>query len=188
GRRRLPEHLERRETVHDLTESERLCPCCGQPRVCIGVQTSEQLDYDPACLFVRRHLRKTYACQHCDHNGATLTTAGPAPVGPLPKGLAGAGLLAHLIVSKYDDHLPLNRLEDILARNGLRVPRSTQCDWLARCAALLRPLVVLMHERILQSRGIPSDGTPGGFPQARPAGAKEGPPWGDPGARGHADR
>jgi transposase len=171
GRRRLPAHLERREVVLDLTEAEQLCPCCGQPRESIGVQTSEQLDYDPACLFVRRHVRKVYACQRCA-GGAAITTAGPATVGPLPKGLAGPGLLAHLIVSKYDDHLPLNRLEDILARNGLRVPRSTQCDWLARCAGLLRPLVVLMHGRILQSRVIHSDDTPVALQQARPAGVK----------------
>src|SRR5438046_6199763 len=66
GRAPLPEHLERREVVHDLTEAEKLCPCCRQPRVCIGAQTAEQLDLEPVHFFVRRTIKKSYACPHCD--------------------------------------------------------------------------------------------------------------------------
>src|SRR5215475_762938 len=66
GRAVLPEHLERRDVVCDLTEAEKLCPCCGQPRPCIGTQTAEQLDLEPARFFVLHTVRKSYACPHCD--------------------------------------------------------------------------------------------------------------------------
>src|SRR6516162_1312776 len=66
GRAALPEHLQRREVLHDLTEAEKLCPCCGQPRVCIGEQATEQLDLEPARCFVWRTVRKSYACRRCD--------------------------------------------------------------------------------------------------------------------------
>jgi transposase len=66
GRAALPESLERRQVVHDLTEAKKLCPCCGRPRVCIGEQTAEQLDLEPAHFFVLRTVKKSYACRHCD--------------------------------------------------------------------------------------------------------------------------
>ncbi|HKB39971.1 MAG TPA: IS66 family transposase zinc-finger binding domain-containing protein, partial [Gemmataceae bacterium] len=114
GRAALPAHLERRDVVHDLTEAERLCPCCGQPRVCIGEQTTEQLDLEPAHFFVRRTVKKSYACAHCDPAlvpaEQRLQTAGPAQVGPIAKGLCGPGLLAHVLTAKFADHVPLHRL------------------------------------------------------------------------------
>jgi transposase len=163
GRAPLPEHLERREFVHDLTEAEKLCPCCGRPRVCIGTQTAEQLDLEPACFFVRRTLKKTYACRHCDPVQVPveqrLQTAGPAQVGPLAKGLCGPGLLAHVITAKFADHTPLHRLAGQLARSGVEVARSTLGDWLAQAAHLLDPLYQLLHQRVLQSRVLHSDDT-----------------------------
>lgn len=131
GRQRLPENLPRVTCVHDLTAAERSCPCCGQERLCIGQQTSEQLDYQPASLFVVQHVRKTYVCQRClvqpeatprhvDPQTLTLvdTQVSPdnlfatasLPPQVVPRGLAGPGLLAHLIVSKFVDHVPLYRL------------------------------------------------------------------------------
>ena len=163
GRQALPEHLPRQPVVHDLTEAEKLCPYCGRSRACIGEQTSEQLDYEPAHYFVWRHIRKTYACRHCDGAaapGQRFRTAGPAAVGPIAKGLAGPGLLAQLIASKYGDHLPLYRLEKVVARSGVRLARSTLCDWMKSAAELLAPLVALMRVRVLQSRAIHSDDTP----------------------------
>src|SRR5262249_13065186 len=101
------------------------------------------------------------ACRQCDGPAEQrFTTAGPATVGPLAKGLAGPGLLAHLIVSKYADHLPLYRLEGIVQRSGVTIARSTVCDWLAQAATLLGPLVALMRTRLLQSRVVHSDDTP----------------------------
>jgi transposase len=163
GRATLPEHLERREVVHDLSEAERLCPCCGQPRVCIGTQTAEQLDMEPTRFYVRRTIRKTYACQHCDPEVVPaeqrLQTAGPEQVGPLAKGLCGPGLLAHVITAKFADHTPLHRLAGQLARSGVAVARSTLGDWLAGAADLLGPLYDLMHRRLLRSRVLHGDDT-----------------------------
>jgi transposase len=163
GRAPLPEHLERREVVHDLTEAEKLCPCCGRPRVCIGTQTAEQLDMEPARFFVLRTTRRTYACRHCDPAavpaGQRLRTAGPGQVGPLAKGLCGPGLLAHGIPAKFADHTPLHRLAGQLARSGVAVARPTPGDWLAGAADLLDPLYGLMHQRLLLSRVVHGDDT-----------------------------
>ena len=163
GRSVLPDHLERRDLVHDLTEAEKLCPCCGQPRVCIGEQTAEQLDLEPAKFFVLRTRKKSYACRHCDPAGVPpeqrLQTAGPAQVGPIPKGLCGPGLLAHVVTAKFADHTPLHRLAGQLARSGLAIARSTLGDWLTGAADLLDPLYQLMHRRLLHSRVIHGDDT-----------------------------
>src|SRR5262249_260249 len=93
GRAPLPGHLARREVVPDLSEQEKLCPCCGQVRVCIGEQTAEQLDLEPIRFFVLRTIKKTYACPDCDSDQVPpevrLKTAGPEQVGPIAKGLCG---------------------------------------------------------------------------------------------------
>ena len=163
GRDALPEHLPRREVLHDLTEAEKLCPCCGRPRVGIGEQTAEQLDLEPARFFVLQTRRKTYACQHCHPDQVPaeqrIQTAGPAQVGPIPKGLCASGLLAHVITAKFCDHLPLHRIAGQLARSGVAVARSTLGDWMAQAAILLEPLYSLMHQRLLLSRVIHGDDT-----------------------------
>src|SRR5262249_33135962 len=92
-----------------------------------------------------------------DPSGVVI--AAPKPAMPIPKGLPGPGLLAHLIVSKYTDHLPLHRLERIYERQGLFLPRSTLCDWLVACAQLLRPLYDLLVRVALQSRALHTDDT-----------------------------
>jgi transposase len=155
GRRRLPDDLPRVPCVHDLSETERLCPDCGGARIKIGEEASEQLDYVPASLFVRQHVRSTYACRQCE--GQLVTASLPAQ--PIAKGLPGPGLLAQIITSKFGDYLPLYRLERIFARHGLELPRSTTCDWMAACAALLGPLYDLMVERVRQSRVLHTDDT-----------------------------
>jgi transposase len=159
----LPEHLERREVVHDLTEAERLCPGCGRPRDYIGTQAAEQLDLEPARFFVLRTIRRSYACRHCEPMAVPadqrLRTAGPDQVGPIPKGVCGPGLLAHAITAKFADHTPLHRLSGQLARSGVTIARSTLGDWMARAAGLLMPLYQLMHRRLLLSRVIHGDDT-----------------------------
>jgi transposase len=159
----LPEHLERRDVVCDLSEEQKRCPCCGEVRVCIGEQTAEQLDIEPVHFFVRRTIRKSYACRRCDPDAVPaeqrIQTAGPAQVGPIAKGLCGPGLLAHVITAKYADHTPLHRLAEQLARSGVTIARSTLGDWMAAAADLLLPLYQLMHRRILLSRVIHSDDT-----------------------------
>src|SRR4051812_9432912 len=123
GRSALPEHLERREVIFDLGETEKLCPCCKRPRTCIGAQTAEQLDLQPAVFFVLRTIKKSYACPHCDPAVVPpeqrISTAGPAQVGPIAKGLCGPGLLAHVITAKFADHAPLHRLAGQLGRSGV---------------------------------------------------------------------
>lgn len=160
GRSVLPEHLERRDVLHDLTDDQKRCPACG--RVCepIGEQTAEQLD--PPRFFVLRTRKRSYACRHCAiavPSEQRLATAGPAQVGPIAKGLCGPGLLAHVITAKFADHLPVHRLAGQLSRSGVAVARSTLGDWLTRAAQLLDPLVTLMHTRLLQSRVIHTDDT-----------------------------
>jgi transposase len=128
----LPAHLERREVVHDLSAAEKLCPCCGRPRVCIGAQAAEQLEMEPARFFVLRTVRKSYACPHCDPAVVPaeqrLRTAGPAEVGPIAGGLCGPGLLAHVIPAKFADRTPLHRLAGQPRRCGIEVARSTHAD------------------------------------------------------------
>jgi len=163
GRSPLPEHLERREVVHDLTAAEKVCPCCGRSRACIGEQTAEQLDLEPARFFVLRTIKKSYACRHCDPatvpGEQRIRTAGPAQVGPIAKGLCGPGLLAHAVTAKFADHTPVHRLAGQLARSGVTIASSTLGDWLFRASELLAPLYQLMHTRLLLSRVIHGDDT-----------------------------
>ncbi|MBA4066689.1 MAG: hypothetical protein C0501_23885, partial [Isosphaera sp.] len=163
GRSPLPEHLERRDVVHDLTDAQKLCPCCGRSRACIGEQTAEQLDLEPVTFFVTRTIKKSYACRHCDPATVPpeqrITTAGPLNVGPIPRGLCGPGLLAHAITAKFADHVPVHRLAGQLARSGVAIADSTLGDWLLGASELLRPLYDLMHTRLLLSRVIHGDDT-----------------------------
>jgi transposase len=166
GRRPLPRDLRRERVVYDVPEAGKVCPCCQTPRVKIGEETSEQLDYQPAKLFVWEHVRLKYACPSCAK--ATASTMPPAavepvsvpapaaptpvaigspvvvvaskPAQPIDKGLPGPVLLSFVITSKYCDHLPLHRQEMIIARHGVDILRSTLCGWMAASAELLRPL------------------------------------------------
>jgi transposase len=226
GRRRLPENLPREPRHYELSEAERVCQGCGQLRIDIGADKSEQLNYRPASLFVIEHFVHKYVCPCCSKRQSQSqgrqtnpgqesapmpsrepepqspspteptpaprqAAAGPEPVSPsaqptdpsqppqpfllpdpgevviaapkpampIAKGLPGPGLLAHLIVSKCVDHLPLHRLERVYQRQGLFLHRSTLCDWMAACAQLLRPLYDLMVSVVLQSRSLHTDDT-----------------------------
>ena len=155
GRRPLPAHLPRVIQEHTLDPSMLACSC-GKVRVVIGCKTSEQLEYVPAKLIVIQHLAYTYACE--DGCEGEIETA-PKPNGAIAKCLAGPGLLAHVIVSKFDDHLPVYRQEEIFKRNGIDISQSTMCGWLLRSASALEPIYKLMHRRILRSRVIQTDGS-----------------------------
>src|SRR4051794_8277230 len=156
GRRALPKDLRRVPRVYELTEAERRCSECGETRIQIGAERSEQLDYEPATLYVVEHVRCTYACPHCE--GQVVTAGKPAQ--PISKGLPGPGLLAHVITEKYADHIPLNRQERRLARQGVDLSRSTLCDWMAGAAKTLEPLYDLMKTLILLCGTIHTDDTP----------------------------
>jgi transposase len=155
GRKPLPADLPRRRFEHTLSEAQRLCPDCGGLCQKFGEDISEQLDYQPASLFVNQHVRFKYACSKChDH-----VTAATVPVAVIDKGLPGPGLLAQIVASKYADHLPLHRLERILGRHGIDLARSTMCAWMAHVAGLFRPLVEHMADLVRQSRLIHTDAT-----------------------------
>jgi transposase len=155
GRRPLPPDLPRETIVHELSDADRLCPCCGRLRAEIGREVSEQLEFIPARLKVLRHERVRYACRDCEEHVATA----PKPPQPIDKGLPGPGLLAYVTLSKYGDYLPLYRLEDMLSRSGILLRRSTLSGWVAATADLLKPLHDLMCDRVRRSRVIHSDDT-----------------------------
>jgi transposase len=143
GRQQLPEHLERIEIEHDLDDKN--CPACGNERLRIGAEISEQLEYFPASFKVLKHIRHKYACVKCDHDGYNPNIATAAkPPQPIDKGLPGPSLLAYVIISKLGDHLPLYRLERIFERQQAHVARGTMCAWMRCAGELVTPLVELM--------------------------------------------
>ncbi len=156
GRRRLPKDLPRKRVEHDVAPEDKVCAECGCDKKRIGEETSEQLEYIPASLYIIEHVCPKYACPHCQGH----VVQGEKPPQPIEKGLAGPGLLAHVITSKYCDHLPLHRQESIFARHGVEMSRKTLCDWMMRSAAVLEPLVRAMGIEILKSYCINTDDTP----------------------------
>lgn len=155
GRQKLPADLPRRRVEHTLTEAERLCPCCGEACQKFGEEVSEQVDYQPASVFVWQHVRFKYACSKCHDYVRTADV----PVAIIDKGLPGPGLLAQMVASKYADHLPLHRLERILGRHGLDLARSTMCSWMAEVAHRFGPVVTLLADEVRQSKMLHTDAT-----------------------------
>jgi transposase len=155
GRQRLPADVERRREEYDLPEDQKVCPHCEAALKLLGEEKSEQWEYVPASLLVIEQVCKKYACP----KGCTVATA-PKPMQPIEKGLAGPGLLAHVTVSKYADHQPLFRQEEMFKRQGVNLSRKTMCDWMRRGAELLMPLFVAMRQRVLMSKALQTDDTP----------------------------
>jgi transposase len=155
GRKPLPKDLPRRRQEHALPEAQRLCPGCGEVCQKFGEDINEQLDYQPASLFVWEHVRFKYACPKC-HDHVAMASA---PAAVIDKGLPGPGLLAQIAACKYADHLPLHRLERILGRHGVDLARSTMCGWMAEVADRLRPLVAVMADQVRQSKKLHTDAT-----------------------------
>lgn len=156
GRKPLPQFLPRKTIEYTLPGVELGCPCCGSEREKISQVTSEQLEHTPASLFVIEHVQVTYACTKCE--GEVVTA--PKPPQPIEKGVAGPGLLAHVITAKYVQHLPLYRQEESFARQGVLVRRSTLAGWMGQSAVCLLPLYELMKRRVLSGNVIGTDDTP----------------------------
>jgi transposase len=154
GRQPLPAHLPRIEHRHE-PES---CACghCGRELVKIGEEVTEQLDVEPAQFFVHRHIRPQYACRACE-----TVTAAPIPPAVIDGGLAAVGLLSWVMISKFLDHLPLYRLEQIAARDGVILSRSTLADWVGRLGVALEPLADRLAWHLLQRDCLHADETPG---------------------------
>src|SRR6516162_1645620 len=153
GRHRLPAHLPR-ETRKILPKQEA-CPDCSGGLKFLGEDVSEMLEYVPEHFKVIRQVRVKLACVRCDK-----IVQAEAPSRPIERGIAGPGLLAHVLVSKYADHLPLYRQAEIYARDGVELDRSTMADWVGGCSRLLEPLVEALRRHVMSAEKLHADDTP----------------------------
>jgi transposase len=154
-RKPLPEHLPRQDIIHEPpSNAECECPDCGAAMAKLGEDVTEVLDYVPGHFRVIRHVRPKFACTACD-----VITQAPAPAMPTPRGRATPAMLAHLLVSKYCDHLPLYRQSEIYAREGVDLDRSTLCDWVGQAVWLLQPIVEGVRRHVFAAEKIHGDDT-----------------------------
>jgi transposase len=151
-RRPLPDHLPRETAVHVEACS---CPRCGGELRRLGEDATEVLEFVPASFKVIRHVRPKFSCRKCE-----AITQAPMPSLPIERGRPGPGLIAHVLVSKYADHLPLYRQSEIYAREGVELERSTLADWVGRSAGLLAPLVDALRKDVIGSDVLQGDDTP----------------------------
>ncbi len=151
-RRPLPAQLPREEIVH---AAPCACPACGGELRAAGEDAAEMLEWVAAHYKVIRHVRPRFACARCER-----LVQSPAPSRPIARGLAGPGLLAHVLVSKYVDHLPLYRQSQIFARDGIDLDRSTLADWVGGASALLEPLVGALGRYVFAADKLHADDTP----------------------------
>ena len=140
GRPALPTDLPRITKTYDLTEDEKQCTC-GCELVKIGEKKKEQLEFIPAQVRVIEHIRYQYACRGCED----VMKLASMPRQPIPKSIASPGLLSHILVSKFEDHLPFYRQENILSRMGIELGRGSFCTWTQQCAELFTPLIKVMR-------------------------------------------
>lgn len=165
GRGRIPDDIERKEEIHDLTDAEKALLGGEENLTELPPETSEQLDWRPSTLMVTVHVRKKYARkEQLPESGLTLAeqnvVVAAKPPEAIPGGLAGPGLMAQVIVSKGTDHLPLHRLEGIFQRQGVRIPRQTLDGWWLKTAEFLQPLYMLAIKVVLGSHVLHTDDTP----------------------------
>ena len=151
-RQALPASLPRVEHRHEIAQTH--C-ACGQAFMRIGEEVSEQLDCVPAQFFVLRHIRGKYACACCQ-----TMAAAPMPAQMIDKGIPAPGLLAQVAVAKHDDHLPLYRQEEIYARSGVHIARSSMAQWIGICGVRLAPLAQALKAFILSHPVVHADETP----------------------------
>src|ERR1700682_1805457 len=152
ARRPLPAELPREQILH---ENPCACPDCGGKLRPLGEDVSEMLEYVPSHFKVIKHVRPKLSCASCQRIVQPL-----APSRPIERGIAGPGLLAHVLVSKYCDHLPLYRQSQIYAREGIDLDRSTLADWVGSGSALLEPLVTAISRHVLSADKVHADDTP----------------------------
>jgi transposase len=159
GRVPIPEHLERVEILLDIPEEQKVCPETGEPLKVIAVEVSEKLEYRPGRLIVNVYKRPQYALpERADSFAGVIAAA--MPDHPIAKCKADVGLLAHLIVSKFADHLPLYRQDGIFEREGVTIPRATQTSWLMQVYESIKPLEQTLRRAIFESDVLFTDDTP----------------------------
>ena len=152
-RRPIPDHIPRQEV--ELTTGDDACADCGGALRRLGEDVTEELEYVPGRFIVNRIVRPRFACAGCD-----AFTQAQLPSRPIERGRPGPGLLAHVLVSKYADHLPLYRQSQIFERDGLGLDRSTLADWVGKSTALLEPLADAIGRHVLAGHAIFADDTP----------------------------
>ena len=152
-RKSLPAHLPREEHVQRPVMDA--CPDCNGKLKLLGEDVSEQLEYVPASLRVIRHMRPKLACACCNR-----IVQAPAASRPIERGMPGPGLLAHVLVAKYADHMPLYRQSVIHAREGVKLERSLLASWVGAASALLRPLGEALRRHVFACAKLHADGTP----------------------------
>jgi len=153
-RKPLPETLPREEVVHDPESGTCDCPRCGGQLRRLGEDRAKVLEYEPGRYKVVEHVRPKFSCRSCE----SITQA-PASL-PIAHGRLGPGLLAHILVSKFDDHLPLYRQTEIFARHGIDLSRSTLADQVGHVFGLLRPLIEALERDVIGSAKLHGDDTP----------------------------
>jgi transposase len=153
ARRALPDHLPRQTRRHEPKET--VCPQCQGELRKLGEDVSEILEYVPASFVVIRQVRTKLSCTKCD-----CIVQAEAPSRPIERGLAGPGLLAHVLVSKYCDHQPLYRQSEIYGRQGVELERSTMADWVGGSSRLLEPLVEALRRYVTAAGKLHADDTP----------------------------
>jgi transposase len=153
ARMSLPAHLPRE--THKILPKQEVCPDCGGALKPLGEDVSEILERVPEHFKVIRQVRPKLACAGCDK-----IVQAEAPSRPIERGIAGPGLLAHVLVSKYSDHLPLYRQAEIYAREGVELDRSTMAEWVGGCSRLLEPLVEALRRHVMSAAKLHTDDTP----------------------------
>lgn len=155
GRGPLAPHLPRREHIVPVPEAERVCAQCGEGKVCIGHKTSEILEFIPAQLVVIEEKREKLACPRCPEEG--VSTAPSTKV--MDRGRPGPGLIARLLVEKFQDAMPIERQADGFAREGVPLSPSTLGDWTSFGLDVLAPVAERIRERALESFYVNADDT-----------------------------
>jgi len=155
-RKPFPDHLRRVEVIHDIQDSEKICPTDGHALHEIGREVFEEVEFIPAKISITRHITPKYGCRACEE----VVIKATLPERIIPKSFASPSLLAHIAVAKYQDALPLYRQEQIFDRYQIDLSRTTMAEWMIKVGTVLQPLVNQFYEDILESPVIHCDETP----------------------------
>lgn len=156
GRQPLPKELERYEELVELPQNECTCEECGTVLKIIDEEITEELEFVPAQMRVRQIKRLKYACPK-DSLHKIVRARMPERI--IPKGMAGPSLLSQILISKYVDHLPLDRQTKIFSRQGIHLSRKTMSDWMGKSFEVLKPLIECLHSKVLESKRLNCDET-----------------------------
>ena len=160
-RQKLPTDLPRDVIIHDISDEDKICDCCGEELHQMGESRSEMLEFIPAQIKVIEHVRLKYCCRGCDKHGIkNKVKIAQLPASPIPKGIATPSLLSQIITSKYQYGLPLYRQESMFKQYGIAIGRKTMSEWMMKSSHLFKPLVERMKQVLLEQPVIHADETP----------------------------